>query len=187
MRKSLLKVAGVSVIGLGLVAGVASMCGAMTLDVTAQPQAQLQTQARLQTQAQRPAVTPVSDAMIGSGGIQTWVRITELDGRGEADRPARTLFVPSDAAFESLRPEELQALLSPQFSDKRRAFLARAATETRVVPNELAGRRISVTTLDGRPLVIDATGEELMVGDAEALEVRVLPDGRVLFVLDHLP
>jgi hypothetical protein len=35
--------------------------------------------------------------------------------------------------------------------------------------------------------VIDATGEEVMVGDAEALDVRTLPDGRVLFVLDHLP
>ena len=175
MRKSLLKFAGASAIGLGLVAGVASMCGAMTVD--AMPQARVQ----------QPAIMPVADTMIGSGGIQTWVRITELDGRGEAERPAQTLFIPSDAAFASLPPEELQQLLSPQFPDKRRALLARAATDTRIIPNELAGRRISVTTLDGRPLVIDATGEEVMVGDAEALDVRTLPDGRVLFLLDHLP
>lgn len=177
MRKSLLKFAGVSAIGLGLVAGIASICGAMTVDATMQPQAGVQ----------QPAVTPVSDTMIGSGGIQTWVRITELDGRGEADRPAQTLFVPSDAAFAALPPEELQQLLSLKFPDKRRALLARAATETRITPNELAGKRISVTTMDGRLLVIDATGEEVMVGDAEALDVRTLPDGRTLFVLDHLP
>jgi hypothetical protein len=175
MRKSLLKVAGVSAIGLGLVVGVASMCGAMTVDVT--PQAS----------ARQPVMMPVSDTMIGSGGIQTWVRITELDGRGEAERPAQTLFIPSDAAFASLPPDELQQLLSPQYPDKRRALIARAVSDTRVTPNDIAGKRISVTTQDGRLLVIDATGEEVMVGDAEALDVRTLPDGRVLFVLDHLP
>lgn len=178
MRKSLLKVAGVSAIGLGLVAGIASMCGAMTIDTKMQPQARAQ---------QQPAIMPVSDAVLGSGGIQTWVRITELDGRGEGERPAQTLFVPSDAAFAALPPEELQQLLSPQYPDKRRALIARAASDTRVTPNDIAGKRISVTTQDGRLLVIDATGEEVMVGDAEALAVRTLPDGRVLFVLDHLP
>ncbi len=177
MRKSLLKVAGVSVIGLGLVAGVASMCGAVTVDITPQAQAR----------ARQPMMMPVSDTTLGSGGIQTWVRIIELDGRGEGERPAQTLFVPSDAAFASLPPEELQQLLSPQYPDKRRALIARAASDTRVTPNEIAGKRISVTTQDGRLLVIDATGEEVMVGDAEALDVRTLPDGRVVFVLDHLP
>jgi hypothetical protein len=181
MRRSLRRIAGISVIGLGLVGGIASMCGAMTIDVTAQPQA------RMQAEADEAAVTPVSDIGIGTGGIQTWVRLMEIDGRGEADRPARTLFVPSDAAFRSLTDAELQELLSPDYPDKRRALLARAATDVRIVPSELAGRRISVTTLDGRPLVIDATGEEVTVGDAEALDVRMLPDGRVLFVLDHLP
>jgi hypothetical protein len=177
MRKSLLKVAGVSVIGLGLVAGVASMCGAVTVDMTPQAQAR----------ARQPMMMPVSDTTLGSGGIQTWVRITELDGRGEAERPAQTLFVPSDAAFASLPAEELQQLLSPQYPDKRRALIARAASDTRVTPNDIAGKRISVTTQDGRLLVIDATGEAVMVGDAEALDVRTLPDGRVVFVLDHLP
>jgi hypothetical protein len=125
----------------------------------------------------------VSDTTLGTGGIQTWIRLTELADASGAERAAQTLFVPSDAAFKSLPASELAALLDQP--DKRRAFLAASASATRVTPNELAGRRLVVQTLDGRPLVIDATGEELMVGDAEALDVRQLPDGRVVFVLDH--
>ena len=94
--------------------------------------------------------------------------------------------MPSDAAFESLPPEELQALAVAAISATSAAPSWRARRpRQRIAPNDLAGKRISVTTLDGRPLVIDATGEEVMVGDAEALDVRTLPDGRVLFVLDH--
>ena len=70
-------------------------------------------------------------------------------------------------------------------ADERRAFLARGSTDSHLTPEEIAGKRISVITLDGRPLTIDATGEELMVGDAEALDVRRLPDGKMLYVLDH--
>ena len=136
-----------------------------------------------QAPAQAVSIERVADTSIGSGGIQTWVKLTALDGRGEGEKQAQTLFVPSDAAFKSLPPAELAALLDQP--DKRRAFLAGSATAERIAPNQLAGRRISVITLDGRPLVIDGTGEELMVGDAEAIDVRMLPDGRVVFVLDH--
>ena len=73
----------------------------------------------------------------------------------------------------------------PGNNDLRRAFLARGATDSRVSPEEIAGKRISIVTLDGRPLIIDATGEELMVGDSEALDVRRTPDGKVIYVLDH--
>jgi uncharacterized surface protein with fasciclin (FAS1) repeats len=93
--------------------------------------------------------------------------------------------VPSDAAFRSIPTSEIRELMIPGSNDLRRAFLARGATDSRLTPEQIAGKRISVTTLDGRPLTIDATGEELMVGDAEALDVRKLPDGRVMFVLDH--
>jgi len=81
--------------------------------------------------------------------------------------------------------DELKALLSPGQSDARRAFLAGGTTDSRITPEEIAGKRVSIITLDGRPLTIDATGEELLVGDAEALDVRRLPDGKVIYVLDH--
>jgi uncharacterized surface protein with fasciclin (FAS1) repeats len=130
-----------------------------------------------------PQALRVADITTGTGGIQTWTRIMQLGGLEDFDKPAQTLFVPSDEAFDALSPAELQALLDQR--ERRRAFLAGAATDSLISPQEIAGKRMTVTTLDGRPLTIDATGGELMVGDAEALDVRRLPDGRMIFVLDH--
>lgn len=127
----------------------------------------------------------VADVTPGTSGIQTWTRMMELGGLEKFGKAPQTMFVPSDDAFQTLSSDELKELLSPDQSDKRRAFLARGATDSRLTPEEIAGKRVSVTTLDGRPLTIDATGEELLVGDAEALDVRRLPDGKVIYVLDH--
>jgi uncharacterized surface protein with fasciclin (FAS1) repeats len=133
----------------------------------------------------QPEATRVADVTPGSGGIQTWTRMMELGGLENYGKAPQTLFVPSDAAFETLPTDELKALLTPGMSDRRRAFLARGATDSRLTPDDIAGKRISIVTLDGRPLTIDATGEEVLVGDAEALDVRTLPDGKVIYVLDH--
>jgi hypothetical protein len=133
----------------------------------------------------QPQVVRVADITVGNGGIQTWTRMMELGGLDTFGKTPQTLFVPSDAAFRSIPTAEIRELMVPGSNDLRRAFLARGATDSRLTPEDIAGKRISVTTLDGRPLTIDATGGELMVGDAEALDVRKLPDGRVVFVLDH--
>ena len=132
-----------------------------------------------------PQVMRVADISAGTGGIQTWSRMMELGGLDTFGKTPQTLFVPSDAAFQTIPTAEIRELMIPGDNDLRRAFLAGSATDSRLTPEQIAGRRISVTTLDGRPLTIDATGEELMVGDAEALDVRKLPDGRIMFVLDH--
>jgi uncharacterized surface protein with fasciclin (FAS1) repeats len=160
------------IVGAGVVVGQRSE--AMTMNVGTQPEANRVEEA-----------TRVADVTSGNGGIQTWTRMMELGGLENFGKAPQTMFVPSDDAFQTLPTDELKALLSPGQSDERRAFLARGATDSRLTPEEIAGKRVSITTLDGRPLTIDATGEELLVGDAEALDVRRLPDGKVIFVLDH--
>lgn len=151
-------------------ATVAHQAEAMTSDTVASPQ-----------------VTGAADTsmLTNIDGIQIWTRVMELGGPEGFDKLAQTMFVPSDAAFMSLPAAELSKLLAPGRHDLRRAFLARAATDEWISPREIAGRRVSITTLDGRPLTIDATGGELMVGDAEAIDVQTLPDGRVIYVLDQ--
>lgn len=131
-------------------------------------------------------VTGVADtpAPASIDGIRIWTQIMELGRREGFSSPALTLFVPSDDAFMTA-PGELSKLLAPGQRDLRRAFLARAATDALILPQKIAGRRVSITTLDGRALTIDATGGELMVGDSEAIDVKTLPNGHVVYVLDQ--
>lgn len=117
-------------------------------------------------------------------GIQAWAHILALSDVDDPVRRAPTLFVPSDGAMRALPDGMAQELVDPEARELRRAFLARGATEMRIDLKQIAGRRIQLSTLDGRLLVIDATGGEIHVGDAEAIEIRTLPDGRALFILD---
>jgi hypothetical protein len=135
-----------------------------------------------ETEAVRLADLPGSDDLPNT---QIWKQIVELGGLEGFNQRALTIFVPSDAAFESLPADALSKLLELDQRDRRRAFLAGSATDTRISVRELAGKRVLIRTLDGRSVTIDATGEELVVGHAEAIDVRSLHDGRVIFVLDE--
>ena len=137
------------------------------------------------TNTSPPVVKIASMAEDETDGIRTWTRIVNLGGLEDLDKPVRTWFVPSDAAFDALPKEQVAALLAPGQRSLRRAFLMRAATDVLIVPDEINGRSISVTTLDGRPLTIDATNGEVNIGDAEALDVRTRADGSVIYVIDH--
>jgi len=131
-----------------------------------------------------PAAASVDPELASVQGIQAWVRVLSMSGADDPVRRAPTLFVPSDGAMRLLPDGMIDELLRPSGGALRRAFLARSATDIRLSAQDIAGKRIQLSTLDGRPLVIDATEGEVIVGDAEAIEIRELPDGRTLFILD---
>lgn len=118
-------------------------------------------------------------------GIQTWGRVLALTQSDDFNQSAQTFFVPSDAAFLETSDVDLADLLVPAHESKRRTFLASTATGIRITPRDVMGKRTSVKLLNDRTLAIDDTRGELIVGEAEVLEIRMLPDGRFLFVLDQ--
>ena len=126
---------------------------------------------------------PASDAT--QSGLATWARLLAFN----ADSPvmhARTLFIPSDDAFRHLPGETLAILMNPESTKERERLLERGASAEPVSISEIAGRRVQLKTLDGGLLTIDATNGETHVGDAEAIAVQTLDDGRVIFVLDDI-
>lgn len=134
--------------------------------------------------ANAQAVSAADHELESVRGIQVWVHVLALSAPDDPVRRAPTLFVPSDGAMRALPDGMAAELVDPGDQSLRRSFLARSASDVRVGLDELAGKRIQLSTLDGRPLVIDATGGEIRVGDTEAVEIRTLPDGRSLFILD---
>lgn len=136
-----------------------------------------------------PVADPVADVdreLAAVQGIQAWTHILSLSDADDPARRAPTLFVPSDSAMRILPDGMIKELVHPNGDELRRAFLARSATEARIELKDIAGKRIQLETLDSRLLVIDGTGGDIQVGDTEAIEIRALPDGRSLFILDHV-
>jgi hypothetical protein len=165
-------------------------CATLALALALVPAVWEQAQPRL-SHADTAAATPsaptasVDRELASVQGIQAWARILALSDADDPVRRAPTLFVPSDGAMRALPDGMIDELVHPNGWALRRAFLARSATDMRIELKEIAGKRIQLATLDGRPLVIDATGGDIQVGDTEAVEIRMLPDGRSLFILDH--
>jgi Secreted and surface protein containing fasciclin-like repeats len=126
---------------------------------------------------------PASEAT--QSGLTTWAYLLALNA-GSAVKHARTLFIPSDDAFRHLPGETLTILLNAESRNERERLLERGASAEPVSINEIAGRRVQLKTLDGGLLTIDATSGEIHVGDAEAIAVQTLDDGRVIFVLDDI-
>ena len=143
-----------------------------------------------QEQSSLPEASAVSLSQVpasrtAQSGLATWARLLALN----ADSPvmhARTLFIPSDEAFGHLPGETLAILMYPESIKERERLLERGASAEPMSINEIAGRRVQLRRLDGGLLTIDATSGETDVGDAEAIAVQTLDDGRVIFVLDDI-
>jgi hypothetical protein len=163
-------------------------CVALALGLALIPvawdQAQLRPSRADSPGATAPAAAAVDRELASVRGIQAWAHILALSDVDDPVRRAPTLFVLSDGAMRALPDGMAQELVDPEARELRRAFLARGAADLRIDLKQIAGRRFQLSTLDGRLLVIDATGGEIHVGDAEAIEIRALPDGRALFILD---
>jgi len=134
------------------------------------------------------ATTPYFATLSEIDGVNTWRAILTRSGYVPTSMGPVTLFVPSDAAFAA--GDDDTSLIS-MFGVEDSKNLARVVERTIVAepidPAKFAGRKISVTTMAGNSVTLDATDQSLMVGDAEILAVKYAGDGSVIYIVDHLP
>lgn len=134
------------------------------------------------------AATPYFATLSEIDGVNTWRAILTRSGYMPTSMGPVTLFVPSDAAFAAGSDDtSLVSMFGAEDSKNLARVVERSIVNEPIDPAKFAGRKISVTTVAGNSLTLDATDQSLMVGDAEILAVKHASDGSVIYIVDHLP
>jgi uncharacterized surface protein with fasciclin (FAS1) repeats len=101
-----------------------------------------------------------------------------LDGSGPY-----TLFAPTDDAFGKLPKGTLETLLKPESKAKLQQLLTRHVVAGTVLSRDVAGKRMEADSLEGSPLLIDAT-RVIMVDKARVTRADIKADNGVIHVID---
>ncbi|KPP88974.1 MAG: hypothetical protein HLUCCA08_01990 [Rhodobacteraceae bacterium HLUCCA08] len=93
-----------------------------------------------------------------------------------------TVFAPTDAAFAKLPAGTVEALLADP--EALAAILTYHVVPGAVTSADLAGQRLSVATVNGANVHIDATGGGVMVEDATVTQADIEASNGVIHVID---
>jgi uncharacterized surface protein with fasciclin (FAS1) repeats len=127
----------------------------------------------------------IVDTAIAAGSFNTLVAAVEaadlvdtLKGEGPF-----TVFAPTDEAFAALPAGTVDNLLLPENRDQLVAVLTYHVIPGRVMSADIAGQTLSVETVQGGELEVDATSG-VMVNDATVVTADVEASNGVIHVID---
>ncbi len=138
--------------------------------------------------AQNAAAGSVMDVLRQQPAFSRFVHLVQSSGLSdELERGgAITVFAPSNAAFDALPPETLQAL-SSQGDDN----LIRETVRTLVVPEKwppqnFAQKRLRLQAVNGQSILVDGTEGRLTANDAEILDADTTPSNGIIYEIDSI-
>ena len=125
-------------------------------------------------------------------GLTSWrtlVKQADLEEPLNAEGPF-TVFIPSDEAFQQLPEGMFEELLETGNQDRLREIL-RYHTLPRLIRSEDLAGSMTVGTVQGPPLTIDATGETVTLTDglgntAAVVTVDIEADNGIIHVIDSV-
>jgi uncharacterized surface protein with fasciclin (FAS1) repeats len=95
-----------------------------------------------------------------------------------------TVFAPTDAAFAKLPAGTVNALLEPANKAKLTAILTYHVVPGKTLSTALAGKMLTVKTVEGASLKIDGTGGSVKVNNATVVGADVAASNGVIHVID---
>ena len=123
-----------------------------------------------------------------AGSFQTLLTAAEAAGLVDTLKSEGpfTVFAPTDEAFAKLPEGTVESLLKPENQDQLKAILTYHVAPGKTMSSDLAGKQIEVGSVEGSPIPIDATGDNVMVADATVTQADIEADNGVIHVIDEV-
>ncbi|MDU8945616.1 fasciclin domain-containing protein [Ovoidimarina sediminis] len=96
-----------------------------------------------------------------------------------------TVFAPTNAAFEKLPAGTVETLLKPENKDQLVSILTYHVVPAAVTSDQLAGKRLSVTTVEGSKVHVDGT-DGVTVDGATVTAADIIATNGVIHVIDSV-
>ncbi|MFK7864711.1 MAG: fasciclin domain-containing protein [Pseudohongiellaceae bacterium] len=129
----------------------------------------------------------IVDTAVAAGQFETLVAAVQAAGLVDtlkSDGPF-TVFAPTDAAFAALPEGTVENLLKPENKDQLIAILTYHVVPGAVMSADIAGKKLSVASVQGSELTIDAT-MGVKVDDASVVSADIETSNGVIHVIDKV-
>ncbi|WP_366145160.1 fasciclin domain-containing protein [Maricaulis sp.] len=129
----------------------------------------------------------IVDTAVGAGQFNTLVAAVQAAGLVDTlkgDGPF-TVFAPIDSAFAGLPHGEVDRLLRPENRHELVDILTFHVVPGAITSDQLAGQILSVETVEGSSVLIDATNG-VRVGNAEVIQADIQTSNGVIHVVDRV-
>ena len=131
-------------------------------------------------------VTTITDIASGSADFETLtaaLTATGLDATLADESGTFTVFAPTDAAFAALPDGTLDSLLLPENKDQLVAILTYHVVAGKTKSKQLAGKVLTVETVNGATVSIDGT-DGVAVNGANVVQADVKAKNGLIHVVD---
>jgi uncharacterized surface protein with fasciclin (FAS1) repeats len=127
----------------------------------------------------------IVETAVADGSFTTLVAAVQAAGLVETlQGPGPfTVFAPTDDAFAALPEGTVETLLLPENRDQLTAILTYHVIPGAVMSGDIAGQTLSVASVNGAELVIDAT-DGVRVNNASVIAADVTASNGVIHVID---
>lgn len=131
------------------------------------------------------AKADIVDTAINAGSFTTLVAAVQAAGLEETLRGEGpfTVFAPTDDAFAALPEGTVETLLLPENKDQLAGILTYHVVAGKTKSKDLAGKTLSVATVNGAEVAIDGT-DGVKVGGATVVSADIRTSNGIIHVID---